>query len=388
VVNEGEYQMMNTFDLTVDMLFFELRHNAWTMRNVLDQFADRYSYYDQVKHPDEPNTWYPGGVSFTHDMGVFNQFSPAEFASYERFNLGDCFSHMTHEQLTNWVLCATLYVNHAQDDHWLERRRGLFRECLQSLLNRDGRTPEEYDGVMDMDSSRCGIGQEITTYDSLDISLGQARNNLYLAGKTWASYVCLQHIFRKLGWADEAAQANAGAARTAATVTANLRPDGFVPAVFEAGNESRIIPAVEGLVYVYVLGDLDAVSPTGRYADYIRTLQTHLRTVLQPGVCIDAEGHWWKMSSTSNNTWFSKVAICQFAARQILGFDFGADGAVYDRAHADWQRIGSSAWAMCDQIVNGEGLGSRFYPRGVSCILWLEETKDTAVLTKAGLAVG
>ena len=29
VVNEGEYRMMNTFDLTVDHLFFELRFNPW-----------------------------------------------------------------------------------------------------------------------------------------------------------------------------------------------------------------------------------------------------------------------------------------------------------------------------------------------------------------------
>jgi len=384
VVNEGEYQMMNTFDLTVDMLFFELRFNPWTVRNVLDQFADRYSYFDQVKHPAEPGVWYPGGISFTHEMGIYNQFAPAEYSAYERTGLDGCFSHMTHEQLTNWVLCATLYIHHTGDEHWLERRKGIFRECLQSLLNRDGRTAQEYDGVMDMDSSRCGLhGQEITTYDSLDVSLGQARNNLYLAGKTWASYVSLQWIFRRVGWGDLLELADAGAIRCAATIVANYRPEtGFIPAVFEAGNSSCIIPAIEGLVFPYLLGDRDAVSETGRYGTMIETLKAHMRTVLQPGVCIDAEGHWWKMSSTSRNTWFSKVAICQFAARQVLGFTFGDQDAVFDTAHADWQRIGSSEWAMCDQIVDGLGQGSRYYPRGVSCILWLEETLDTAVLTK------
>ncbi|PWN57245.1 beta-xylosidase, partial [Chryseobacterium phosphatilyticum] len=35
VVNEGEYRMMNTFDLTVDQLFFELKMNPWTVRNEL-----------------------------------------------------------------------------------------------------------------------------------------------------------------------------------------------------------------------------------------------------------------------------------------------------------------------------------------------------------------
>jgi hypothetical protein len=32
VVNEGEYRMMNTFDLTVDQLFYELKMNPWTVR--------------------------------------------------------------------------------------------------------------------------------------------------------------------------------------------------------------------------------------------------------------------------------------------------------------------------------------------------------------------
>jgi lipopolysaccharide assembly outer membrane protein LptD (OstA) len=36
VVNEGEYRMMNTLDLTVDQLFFELKMNPWTVRNELE----------------------------------------------------------------------------------------------------------------------------------------------------------------------------------------------------------------------------------------------------------------------------------------------------------------------------------------------------------------
>ncbi|GAA3329850.1 hypothetical protein GCM10020331_080000 [Ectobacillus funiculus] len=34
VVNEGEYRMMNTFDLTVDQLFFELKMNPWTVKKM------------------------------------------------------------------------------------------------------------------------------------------------------------------------------------------------------------------------------------------------------------------------------------------------------------------------------------------------------------------
>jgi xylan 1,4-beta-xylosidase len=39
VVNEGEYRMMNTFDLTVDQLFFEMKLNPWTVKNELDLFT-------------------------------------------------------------------------------------------------------------------------------------------------------------------------------------------------------------------------------------------------------------------------------------------------------------------------------------------------------------
>src|SRR6185312_16244199 len=38
VVNEGEYRMINTFDLTVDHLFFELDWHPWAVRDVLDLF--------------------------------------------------------------------------------------------------------------------------------------------------------------------------------------------------------------------------------------------------------------------------------------------------------------------------------------------------------------
>ena len=47
-----------------------------------------------------------------------------------------------------------------------------------------------------------------------------------------------------------------------------------------------------------------------------------------------------------------------------------------DRVHADWQRRpGCGEHAMCDQINSETGVtcGSRYYPRGVTTILWLRE---------------
>ena len=49
VVNEGEYCMMNTLDLSVDHVFWELDHNPWLVRNLLDNFVRLYSYTDEVK---------------------------------------------------------------------------------------------------------------------------------------------------------------------------------------------------------------------------------------------------------------------------------------------------------------------------------------------------
>src|SRR5690606_367031 len=135
VVNEGEYRMMNTFDLTVDHLFFELEWFPWAVRNTLDLFVKRYSYEDQVSTRDqEPHA---GGISFTHDMGLNNHFTPAGRSSYECDHLAGCFSHMTMEQLLNFVVCATSYALHTKDDKWLERRRKTLLACARSIRNRD-----------------------------------------------------------------------------------------------------------------------------------------------------------------------------------------------------------------------------------------------------------
>ncbi len=74
VVNEGEYRRMNSFELNVDHLFFEMEQNPWGARNQLDWFVRRYSHSDRVRLPGDPQE-YPGGISFTHDMGVGNCLS-------------------------------------------------------------------------------------------------------------------------------------------------------------------------------------------------------------------------------------------------------------------------------------------------------------------------
>ena len=372
LVNEGEYRMMNTFDLTVDQLFWEMRMNPWTVRNELDLFIARYSYQDTARLPGDP-TEYPGGIGFTHDMGIGSVFSRPGYSCYEQIGLTGCFSYMTHEQIVNWLCCAAVYVTQTQDSEWLRANMDTFEACFESLVNRDHPDPAQRDGVMSLDSARTAGGAEITTYDSLDVSLGQARDNIYLAGKTWACYVALEKIFRDMGRADEAHQAGDQADRCAATVTRHMTADGFIPAVLGGGSDSRIIPAIEGLVYPYFTGCREALDPEGRFEAYIAALRRHLETVLVPNVCLFDDGGW-RLSSTSRNSWLSKVYLCQFIARRLLGFGGDAVTACADAAHAAWLTDPDNGyWAWSDQMVSGKAIGSRYYPRGVTAVLWLEE---------------
>jgi len=372
VVNEGEYRMMNTFDLTVDQLFFEMRMNPWTVRNELDLFTRRYAYSDKVHVPGGENC-HPGGISFTHDMGVQNHFTKPGFSAYELTGLTGCFSHMTHEQLVNWILCAAVYAKGSGDKRWLKRNLPVFQKCLKSMCNRDNPKKAARNGVMALDSSRTGDGAEITTYDSLDESLGQARNNVYIAVKGWAAYLAMENVFGETGLVKEAAMARDQAQRAATTIASHLTAEGYIPAVMGENCDSRIIPAIEGLVFPWVLGQHDALAQKGPYGALITALQTHFGTVLQKGVCLYEDGGW-KLSSTADNSWLSKIYLCQFVARKILGCDIPATRATADAAHRHWLcKQENLRFAWSDQMSSGVAKGSKYYPRGVTSILWLAE---------------
>lgn len=380
IVNEGEYRMMNTFDLTVDQLFFEMKMNPWTVKNELDMFVKRFSYKDNVRFPNDEKE-YPGGISFTHDMGVANTISRPHFSSYELYGLDGCFSHMTHEQLVNWILCAAVYVEQTKDTEWLQKNMEILTNCFESLLNRDHPNPEERNGIMGLDSTRVMGGAEITTYDSLDVSLGQARNNIYMAGKCWASYVALEKIFSENGKDDLAKQSGEQAEKCAATLVGYVTEEGYIPAVVGENNDSKIIPAIEGLIFPYFTNCEEALDSNGRFGAYIQALEKHLKTVLVEGVCLFADGGW-KISSTSNNSWLSKIYLSQFITRKLLGWKWNEEGAKADAAHVEWLTHPTlSVWSWSDQIISGEISGSKYYPRGVTSILWLEEQAEN--LSKA-----
>lgn len=368
-VNEGEYRMLNTFDLTVDHLYFEMDRNPWVVRNQLDWFVKRYSYRDKVRLPGDSKE-YPGGLSFTHDMGIGNCLSRPGHSSYEKFGLTGCFSHMTHEQLVNWVCCGVTYDSATGDRRWLREKLPIFRQCLTSLVHRDHPDPRQRNGVMGADSSRCLGGAEITTYDSLDASLGQARNNLYLAVKTWAAYIGLHDLFADSGSVAAAATAWKQASRCADTICRHMTPEGYIPAVMGEGSTSRIIPAIEGLAFVLQWNRADLLSPDGPFYALRQALERHLHAILVDGVCLFPDGGW-KLSSTNDNSWLSKIYLCQHVARTL--FKLAPDPRA-DEAHAAWLTDADNAFfAWSDQMVRGKAQGSKYYPRGVTSWLWLRE---------------
>ncbi len=372
VVNEGEYRMMNTLDLTADMVFFELLMNPWTVRNTMELFAVRYAYHDAVRKHGAA-TEYQGGIAFTHDMGVMNNFMPPGHSSYERPNLDGCFSYMSHEELTNWVLCAASYVAKTGDRAWFTKMRTMFIACFDSLCQRDNPNPALRNGIMSFEGARCGSGAEITTYDSLDTSLGQSRNNLYLAVKDWAAYAVMAELFNAVGDAAVAQDMHAQALRCADTIVGAECEDGTLPAVAFEGVESRLIPVVEGVIFPWFCGFYYLLGAEGPFADLIDTLQQHIKRVLKPGVCLFADGGW-KLSSSSDNSWLSKIYLCQFISRHIFGHAQPALHAKADLAHMSWLLDPENIYyAWSDQMVNGIARGSKYYPRGVTSILWMLE---------------
>jgi len=172
-----------------------------------------------------------------------------------------------------------------------------------------------------------------------------------------------------------------------ASVVCDQAVDGVLPAIFEKANPgygSRILPAIEGCAYpLYFVKTgwagrtLDEIFASPAEKRMFSVLKDHTRNLL-----LDPERRnlfadgGIKLSSTSNNSWMSKISIFMHVTRKVLHLD--EDPAVAevfrnaDAAHVKWQTEGSSYWACCDQIVSGEGKASRYYPRIITSALWMD----------------
>ena len=146
---------------------------------------------------------------------------------------------------------------------------------------------------------------------------------------------------------------------------------GFIPAVLESDNQSAIVPAVEALIYPWHMGLKEAVTEKGPYGGYIRMLKRHIKNILKPGICLYEDGGW-KLSSSADNSWMSKICLSQFVVREILGLHYEGEERA-DAAQVRWEAEGAKSHACSDQFSSGKPIGSRYYPRIVTSILWMSE---------------
>jgi hypothetical protein len=220
---------------------------------------------------------------------------------------------------------------------------------------------------MDLDSCMTGGGAEITTYDNVDKALGQARRSSYIAVKCWAAYLSLEKMLGALGSEPSAEKAAEQAAKCADTVLKYARPDGTIPAALEDGDGALALSAAEGLAYPYAMGMFDDLIFINKYGDFIAALKIHFKTALENGCRFGGGG--WKMSKTSDNSWLSKTFLFQFIAERIFGLDADARA---DSVHASWLLDPENApFAFSDQMAAGKVCGSKYYPRGVTGVLWV-----------------
>ena len=359
VVNEGEYRMINTMDLVVDHFFWEMDHHPWTVRSVLDRYRQDYCSPDAF------------GLTFRHDMGVANSFALPQQSAYEQSGRKGCFSYMCHEELVNWILCAVGYGKKGNDIDWLHDNRAILNECMESLRARDDLDAKKAQGILQKNSDRCDHGFEITTYDSLDHSLGPAKGNVYLALKTWAAWLALEWHYRLWELEPERQVADQYARKCAQTIKASFSSQsGLFPAALDNSCKSAVIPAIEGLIFPWLLWGNEKLGLDSPYADLLQLLHQHISTALLAR-CRFVDGGW-KLSESSENSWLSKIYLCQAIAEKVLGWqDPEAEQA--DRAHMSWLLDPeNSFYAWSDQMLAGKVCGSRYYPRGVTAVLWLD----------------
>jgi len=222
------------------------------------------------------------------------------------------YSYMTMEQLLNGAYCASAYALKGGDPEWSKRRLPVARELLASLENREHWDPAKRDGILRGESERVGSGSEITTYDALDPALKNSRGNLYIVVKTWCAALMLERWFLREGDTASAKRAAALADRSARALSAayDTKRKAFPSNLLEP-SDSLITAALDPLAVPLYCG-LD--KELKRYPLLLQQLDSHAATCLRPGNCTDPKNGGLRLSSSSANTWPSKVALALASA--------------------------------------------------------------------------
>jgi len=368
-VGEGAYVWRNTIDLCADHITWELRRNPWIVRSLMDEFIDHYSYTDRVTYPGIAAD-YPGGISFTHDMGCYFSYSPRGYSDYEHVNetRDGFYFYMTTEELLNGIYCLAGYAIHSGDTDWLLKRRNLLPQLMESLENRDGFSDDMRNGVLKASTTRGGkCALESTTYDALDHSLLEAAGNLYVYIKTWCSLILLIRCCEMIGDADTKARAEKMLEKCRESVR-EFQSDKYP---WLRANAYRDLPgavsaAAEPLAVPHMLGVLNADT------DPLLTqiLTAHSLECLKTGVCRDELTGGLRLSSTSRNTWTSKVILTIYAMENVLSITL-PEGMVQEVVN--WGHVSARESTIADQIHCDvrKAIGGVYYPRIVTSCLWL-----------------
>lgn len=369
-VGEGAYVWRNTMDLAADHLPWEMAHSPWVVRNILDLYIRRYSYRDTVRFREYPGEEFPGGLSFTHDMGNYFTYSPAGYSGYERETTprDGCYRYMTTEELLNGIYLLAAYALRGGDDDWTAARADVAAELLHSLQNRDDPTPARRDGVLKAESTRCGPeGCESTTYDALDHALMDVHGSLYIHVKTIAATAMLEAVLARAGRPDEAAEAGA-MRRLAEEALPRFWDDarGCLRANLYADVPSMVAAAVEPLGVLHWLRLDDRLTARTR-----TLLARHAARCLQPGGCVDERTGGLHLSGTSQNTWVSKAALTLFVMQHVLGVDVPA--RVIEALRV-WCQEYARETTVSDQILLNQQrvIGGLYYPRAVTLALYVK----------------
>jgi xylan 1,4-beta-xylosidase len=369
-VSEGQYFWRNTLDLAVDHLPFELSQNPWVVKNIMDLFIDRYSYYDGIRFFESPGKVFPGGLSFTHDMGNYTAYSPKGFSGYEMTNTKG-YSYMTIEELLNGIYCIASYAITTKDMKWIHKKAGIVVDLLISMENRDHYDPLKRNGILKGESMRCGeSGKEITTYDALDHSLLSSIGNLYVAVKTMCSAMLLSEFFHLAGLPDYAVRAENMLLKTKESLKGFFDEQvGCFKANIYSENTSKVIAAVEPFAVPIFLG---LKSKLVHNTELKVLFDKHIKTCLKPGNCLDEKSGGLKLSSTSRNTWPSKVILCMYVMEEMFDMDLQKEYSSLMRELCCWIQTSAAERTISDQIICDTGvvIGGSYYPRHITSALW------------------
>jgi hypothetical protein len=270
------------------------------------------------------------------------------------------------EQLLNGIYCASAHALKGGDREWSARRLPVAREMIVSMETREHWDPAKRDGILRGQSDRVGSGSEITTYDALDPALKNSCGNLYIVVKTWCAALMLERWFLQEGDTASAKRAGDLADRAAKALSSSfdVGRKAFPSNLLEPGG-GLITAALDPLAVPLYCG---LEKELKRYPLLLGQLESHASTCLLPGNCSDPKNGGLRLSSSSANTWPSKVALVLASASWLNNKPARSVAPEACNQLASWMRGSASTLTASDQIDSSTGkvIGGSYYPRLVT----------------------